>query len=177
MEQLSSRDSAILNCVFNPHLPLDDTDKPELKDEEELTPEILRAKTLEKQAIISAEQGYFQKAEDLINEAINIAPNKASLYNNRGHIFQFQRKFEEAMVDVTKAIVLAQDTDLRKTLCQAHVQRGVLHRRNDDLDSAREDFRIAADMGDIFAKNQIVELNPYAALCNQMLRQVTQTWN
>lgn len=40
------------------------------------------------------------------------------------------------------------------------------------MDLARDDFARAADLGSKFAKSQLVELNPYAALCNQMLRKV-----
>ena len=39
-------------------------------------------------------------------------------------------------------------------------------------DAAIEDFKRAADLGSEFAKVMVVQLNPYAALCNQMLREV-----
>lgn len=39
------------------------------------------------------------------------------------------------------------------------------------MDEARQDFEEAAQMGSKFAKQQLVEINPFAALCNQMLRQ------
>lgn len=41
----------------------------------------------------------------------------------------------------------------------------------DKVDDARRDFEEAAKMGSKFAKTQLVEINPFAALCNQMLRQ------
>ncbi|KAK9888337.1 hypothetical protein WA026_000592 [Henosepilachna vigintioctopunctata] len=176
--ELSSKDRAILNCVFNPHLPLDDAfnEKPDLQDEEESTEEILNAKKLEMEAVILAENAQCDEAIIKLNEAIAIAPNKASLYNNRAHTLQFQGKYEEALEDVNKSLELAKDSKLLKTLCQAHVQRGVLYRRKDDKENARKDFQIAAEMGDVFAKTQMVELNPYAALCNEMLRRVMETW-
>jgi hypothetical protein len=96
----------------------------------------------------------------------------------------------EAFDDLTKAIELA-GTIQKKTLSQALCQRGTLHRRESRFELAREDFEIAAQMGNQFAKSQVgiflelfvllhfsfqlVELNPYAALCNQMLRKVMDT--
>ena len=32
-----------------------------------------------------------------------------------------------------------------------------------------KDFKIAAKLGSRFAQKQVVSMNPYAALCNQML--------
>lgn len=41
-----------------------------------------------------------------------------------------------------------------------------------DEQGSHEDFQLAANLGGKFAKQQLVLLNPYAALCNQMLGQV-----
>ncbi|RZC33296.1 tetratricopeptide repeat protein 36 -like [Asbolus verrucosus] len=175
MAELSEHDKAILNCVFNPNLPLSETtiEEPESLevDVEENTAEVEETKKLEIEAIKLAETGKLDEALALLNRALEIAPNRASIYNNRAHVYQFQRKFTEAFDDLTKAIELARDLQ-KKTLSQAHCQRGLLHRRASRLESAREDFEIAAQLGNRFAKSQLVELNPYAALCNQMLRKV-----
>jgi hypothetical protein len=34
------------------------------------------------------------------------------------------------------------------------------------------DFKIAANLGGDFAKQQVIAMNPYAAMCNQMLSEV-----
>ena len=39
-------------------------------------------------------------------------------------------------------------------------------------DAALEDFKRAANLGGKFAKEMVVALNPYAALCNQMLAEM-----
>lgn len=54
---------------------------------------------------------------------------------------------------------------------QAFTQRALIHRLNGDENAALEDFKKGARMGNSFAKSQIVEVNSYAALCNQMLAQ------
>ena len=41
-----------------------------------------------------------------------------------------------------------------------------------DEDGAKEDLRNAANLGGHFAKQLLITLNPYAALCNQMLAEV-----
>ena len=41
-----------------------------------------------------------------------------------------------------------------------------------DGENALNDFKIAANLGSEFAKHMVVQLNPYAALCNQMLSEV-----
>ncbi|KAG5899039.1 hypothetical protein JTB14_000063 [Gonioctena quinquepunctata] len=174
--KLSEHDNTILNCVFNPHLPLDVSNASEiLEDQEDLIPEIEESRRLEVEAIHLAENGNLNEALNLINKALDITPHRPSLYNNRANIYQYLRKFEDAFNDVTKAIELITDKH-KKTKCLAYCQRGILHRRAEREELARADFEIAAKMGNNFAKGQLVELNPYAALCNQMLRQVMDTW-
>lgn len=58
------------------------------------------------------------------------------------------------MQDLTKAIELCGENH-RKTLCRAHCQRGLLHRRQENIDLARNDFSVAAKFGDAFAKAQV----------------------
>ena len=42
-----------------------------------------------------------------------------------------------------------------KTKCHALCQRGVLHRKQENLDAARLDFEAAAKLGSKFAKTQV----------------------
>lgn len=60
---------------------------------------------------------------------------------------------------------------------RALCQRGMLHRINGKLEDARNDFTEASKRGSKFAKSQLVEINPYAAMCNQMLREITTKLN
>ncbi|KAH8273745.1 hypothetical protein KR018_009590, partial [Drosophila ironensis] len=75
-----------------------------------------------------------------------------------------------ALDDLNRSLALATDAEVR-TKCHAHCQRGVLYRKLENVDAARSDFAAAANLGSKFAKEQLVEINPFAALCNQMLRQ------
>ena len=52
---------------------------------------------------------------------------------------------------------------------QAYTQRGLIRRLQSYDEGALEDFKAAAKLGSRFAGKQVVAMNPYAALCNQML--------
>ncbi|XP_044253749.1 tetratricopeptide repeat protein 36 homolog [Tribolium madens] len=172
MTELSEHDTAILNSILYPNLPLSDSlEAAKLQDIEEDTPDVQKTKKMEIEAVQLAETGKFDEAITMLNQALEITPQRASIYNNRAHVYQFQKKITEAFNDLTKAIELSGDNQ-KKTLSQALCQRGILHRRESRFELAKNDFEIAAKMGNQFAKSQLVELNPYAALCNQMLRKV-----
>ncbi|KAK9739318.1 Tetratricopeptide repeat [Popillia japonica] len=177
MAELSTHDKAILNCIFNPNLPLTDCYEEELNEEikdigiDSL--EYKQASSLELEAIQQVENGKFDEALKIFEKAVQIAPNKASLYNNRAQLYLLRGEIPVAFEDLNQAVQLSENNLLyNKTLCQALCQRGLIYRKRDDIESARSDFEKAAKLGSKFAKSQLVELNPYAALCNQMLRKV-----
>lgn len=74
-----------------------------------------------------------------------------------------------ALADLEHALRLSNSGG--RSGCKALCQRGLLRRKVKNVDGAKEDFSAAARLGSKFARNQLVELNPYAALCNQMLRE------
>jgi len=39
-------------------------------------------------------------------------------------------------------------------------------------EAAKADFQKAANLGGVFAKQMLISLNPYAALCNQMMAEM-----
>ena len=49
---------------------------------------------------------------------------------------------------------------------------GMIHRLEGRDDLARKDFDSAAQLGSSFAKSALAAMNPYAAMCNQMLKNV-----
>nr|AEE62295.1 unknown [Dendroctonus ponderosae] len=172
MSVLSSHDKAVLACVFNPNLPIEDAEiDVELQDQEEETANTISSKKMEIQAVTMVEKGNFTEGLNMLNRAVETAPNRPSLYNNRAYVYQYLRRFEDAFNDLTIAIELCTNQH-QKTLCQAYCQRGILHKRAGRKELAKADFDKASALGSKFAKSQLVELNPYAALCNQMLRHV-----
>ncbi|XP_071109345.1 tetratricopeptide repeat protein 36-like [Haliotis cracherodii] len=173
---ISSHDKGVLNCIFNPGLPYGDCveeDKPEpalyIIEESE---EVKQAKALELEAVKAAESGDLETALDLLNEAVTRVPDWASSYNNRAQVLRLQGDVKGALDDLNKAVELSRGEG--KVACQAYTQMGLIHRLEGDDTQAVEDFKKAARLGSEFAKHQVVALNPYAALCNQMLSEVMQ---
>jgi hypothetical protein len=74
----------------------------------------------------------------------------------------------DALLDLNKAINLSTDKFLR-TKCLAYTQRGIIKRKMNDMEGARSDFNESAKLGSEFSREQLVELNPYTQLCNQMV--------
>ena len=74
------------------------------------------------------------------------------------------------MKDLDRAIHLSEGKG--KAGSNALCQRGVLLRKEGRDDDAMEDFKMAAKNGSGFAKAMVVEMNPYAAMCNAMLKNV-----
>ena len=74
-----------------------------------------------------------------------------------------------AMQDLNLAIKLS--NGYGKAAAQAYTQRALLKKVQNDEESALQDFKLAAALGNGFAKSQVIKMNPYAALCNQMLKE------
>lgn len=79
-------------------------------------------------------------------------------------------KNDLALQDLNKAIELSFGRG--KAASQAYVQRALLAKENNNNELALEDFKKASCLGNHFAKAQVTAMNPYAALCNQMLSEV-----
>lgn len=69
---------------------------------EENTPEVERTKHIEINAINEADAGRLENALSLFNDAIAVAPKRASLYNNRAQVFQLLMKPEGRQFDAIK---------------------------------------------------------------------------
>lgn len=73
----------------------------------------------------------------------------------------------DALSDLNSAILHGHRD--RLTLRQAHTQRGLIRRGQGRDEEAKADFDFASRLGSSVAKQQLVAMNPYAALCNAML--------
>ncbi|XP_034481299.1 tetratricopeptide repeat protein 36 homolog [Drosophila innubila] len=174
--KLSAHDQQVLESIFNP-LELagitthNDTVKAEMElvDEEPDTELLQASRELEFQAVRLTEQGDLDNALMKFEKALQLT-ERASVYNNRAQTLRLAKRDHEALENLNRALELASKQQAR-TKCHAHCQRGVLHRKMDNLDAARADFEAAAQLGSKFAREQLVEINPFAALCNQMLQQ------
>ncbi|XP_053688441.1 tetratricopeptide repeat protein 36 homolog [Sabethes cyaneus] len=176
---LSEHDRQVLESIFNPsqiggeellyngkeEFPEDLQDRVEPNN-----PNIIESKKLELIAIQLAEDGKLPEAILQFTKAIQVAPERPAPWNNRAQAYRYLGNEKTALEDIEQALQLSNRSG--RTGCRALCQRGVLRRKNNDLDGARADFEEAAKLGSKFARTQLIELNPYAALCNQMLREV-----
>ncbi|CAM9389238.1 tetratricopeptide repeat protein 36 [Lampetra fluviatilis] len=173
----TENDCAVLQAIFNPNTPFGDI--PGLDNPHEVTnnedsgfdPALLaEAKALEMQGVACAEDADLDRAVHLFDRAIELLPQRPSAYNNRAQALRLQGDTAGALADLDKTISLGTGTG--HSACQALVQRGLIRRLQDRNDEAVQDFQLASALGSAFARQQLVQLNPYAALCNRMLAQV-----
>ncbi|NXU52073.1 TTC36 protein, partial [Turnix velox] len=172
-------DRAVLQTIFNPSTPfgdipgLDEEEEEAQEEGESWEPELLeQARDLELQGVSAAESGDVSAALQRFGEAIRLLPERASAYNNRAQALRLRGDVAGALRDLETAIALSRGRG--RAACQSLVQRGLLRRLQGREDEARSDFERAARLGSAFARSQLVLLNPYSALCNQMLGQMLQ---
>ncbi|NXK63913.1 TTC36 protein, partial [Sylvietta virens] len=193
----TANDRAVLQTIFNPSTPFGDIpgldeEEEDVQDEVEAFPlELLdQVRELELQGVSAAESGDISTALERFSEAIRLLPERASAYNNRaqalrlrGDVAGEQRgcgrspgtpsphqclpSLPGALQDLDAAVRLSRGRG--RAACQSFVQRGLIHRLQARDEDARRDFERAARLGSAFARQQLVLLNPYSALCNQML--------
>ncbi|XP_076451651.1 tetratricopeptide repeat protein 36-like [Babylonia areolata] len=172
--EISRHDKAILSRIFNPGLPSSDfseeIERPELCEVVAEDDKVKEAKALEVQGVNAAEQGDIDMAINSFSEAIQVAPHWPSAYNNRAQALRLKGDAKGALEDLNMAVVLSKGEG--NSACQAFTQRALIKRLEGDEEGALEDFKAAAGLGNEFAKQMLVALNPYAALCNQMLGEV-----
>ncbi|KAK3706566.1 hypothetical protein RRG08_055006 [Elysia crispata] len=167
---MTSHDKEILNQIFNPGLPYgDEVDSdsgdniPQADDSEAVE----QAKAFEIQGVREAESGNVDAALGFFQKAVDSAPQWPSAYNNRAQALRLKGDVPGARADLDRAIELSHGRGT--AACQAYTQRGLIKKKEGDDGGAKEDLEKAASLGGAFAKQMLVALNPYAALCNQML--------
>ncbi|XP_064029278.1 tetratricopeptide repeat protein 36 isoform X2 [Pogoniulus pusillus] len=126
-----------------------------------------QVRDLELQGVTAAESGDVSTALERFGEAVRLLPERASGYNNRAQALRLRGDVAGALRDLDAAIRLSRGRG--RAACQSFVQRGLIHRLQGRDEEARRDLEQAARLGSAFARRQLVLLNPYSALCNQML--------
>jgi len=121
-----------------------------------------------------AEAGNVEKALAQFEKAIEIAPKWASAYNNRAQALRLIGRNEEAIQNLDKALQFSNGKG--KVACQSYCQRAMLLEQS-TKEAALKDWESAAKLGSQFARTRLVQLNPYAALCNSMLNDVFSCLN
>ena len=186
-------DALVLESIFNPENPLSTLveNSDILPDENNAPPEnvdpglIEEIRGLEAEAVRTAESGNLTGALSILDRAVTRLPTDASLFNNRAQAHRLLGDNAAALADLDQTIRLSGGKG--KAARQAFTQRGLLHKLSGKNEEALDDFKAAAKLGSSFAQAQVfalvaivlvhvifailqaVKMNPYAALCNQML--------
>uniref|UniRef100_A0A8C8S170 Tetratricopeptide repeat protein 36 n=1 Tax=Pelusios castaneus TaxID=367368 RepID=A0A8C8S170_9SAUR len=175
----TANDRAVLQAIFNPNTPFGGI--PGLVEEEKVAADqgedgafasklVEQVKDLELQGVLAAESGDVNTALERFSEAIQLLPERASGYNNRAQALRLKGDVTGALQDLDKALDLSRGTG--HVACQGFVQRGLINQLQGHEENARQDFEQAASLGSAFARHQLVLMNPYSALCNQMLSEM-----
>jgi tetratricopeptide (TPR) repeat protein len=91
-------------------------------------------------AISEAEKGNVSNAIKYYTNAIEINPNKASFYNNRGILYTDSKMYNEAIADFNKAISIISDNSLY------YNNRGLLNKSCKNYIEALNDFNRAIEL-------------------------------
>uniref|UniRef100_A0A914HGS5 Tetratricopeptide repeat protein 36 n=1 Tax=Globodera rostochiensis TaxID=31243 RepID=A0A914HGS5_GLORO len=171
----SKRDKNVVNLILNPALPFgieqreEEGNERKSDDEEKCSklPNYRQSEELSLEGVNLAEKGDFENAMEKFDEAIKVCPENASPYNNRAQLFRLLSKIPEALRDLEKALELCGAKG--RIAAQSFVQKALIHQFRGEEAMAKADFEQAAKLGSTFAKNQLIAMNPYAAMCNKML--------
>jgi tetratricopeptide (TPR) repeat protein len=85
--------------------------------------------------LIAATRGQREEALGLFAEALKVNPNAATYYFNRANVFAEMQRYEDAIADYKKSIVL------RSEYSDARLNLGALQHKSKDLQGAIQTFR------------------------------------
>lgn len=170
----NKHDKIVLEAIFNPFLPSlefdDETTGDENTENKELSEKHKAAEEMEYRAIELANKGQLKGSLNVLTQAIDLAPDKASCYNNRAQALQLIGNIPGAIQDLKTAIDLT--NGMGPLAGKAFCQRAIINRLLGHEKESLEDFKRASELGNAFAKSHLAKMNPYAALCNQMLTEM-----
>lgn len=138
----------------------------------DLSPEEINSREFELKGIELANAGKIDDALENFNKALEICPLNASALNNRAQVMRLLDRIDEAKKDLDRAIELSdQDGNINANVAQqAYCQRAMIHFLRKNENQGRFDMERSAKLGNKFARSYMAKMNPYAALCNQMLQ-------
>ncbi|KAI3639435.1 hypothetical protein MIR68_002533 [Amoeboaphelidium protococcarum] len=193
---LSANDKDVLNRIFDQDM-FKDSAQIDHKSEQPYSIEVMkRIGELNLEAIQETENGNVDEALIKFSQILEQYPLHAQSWNNRSQAYLVKKDLEHALNDVSQAISLGSyDSEfLSQAYCQRAMIRTLIENKqsrqseacNDDLSSfsfiselseeSRRDFEAAAKLGNQFAKNELVRTNPYAKMCNAMLKDMTKLY-
>ncbi|KAJ1906462.1 hypothetical protein IWQ60_012077 [Tieghemiomyces parasiticus] len=158
---LSNRDTNVLDVIFGGETfeklsPLPEEKRQDLRERE-------------REGIKLAEADKLTEAAAIFTALLAEEETYASAYNNRAQVHRLQDQYELALADLANALKYSrQDPEVLK---QAYTQRAIIRKAQGDADGALRDFELGGQYGNAVAKEIAVKENPYAKLCNAMMKE------
>lgn len=121
------------------------------------------------------ESGAHQQAIDLLTNLITLHPDNPSPHNNRAQMYRLLKTNTDlAIADLNKAIELCDGKNEWAAVKRASLmQLGWIRMAMEgDEQAALPLFEQAAELGSVEGRRLAAKCNPYAAMCNQMLREM-----
>ena len=143
---LSTRDSAVLDAIFNSrgeYAGIQFTES-DLNQNEQM-----QLEQLEKDGVAAAENGNYKQSIEIFSKLIEKHPSYASAFNNRAQVYRLLEKEDLALKDLDNCISLEPASFI---LRQAYTQRSLIYKKMGDLKKSDESLLKAAQHGSIEAK-------------------------
>ena len=111
----------------------------------------------------------FNESIKLLEEATMEDKDDPSIYLNKAIVQASisNDNVQEVIEILTKAITLHSDTVVSRT---AYSLRSTIYESLSEVDKAKEDVMMAAKMGDKAARDKLRMDNPYAAMCDEVVK-------
>lgn len=122
-------------------------------------------------AIGMAEEGEYEAAAEVLLPLIALYPKSVGIYTNLGQIYQLAEQHEKAKEILLLGVERSEEEEsvpLRSLYCQL----GNLYMYSKEEEEARRYWEKAKAMGSSYAAEKLVEFNPVAQLCNQIVGQL-----
>ena len=135
------QNSSLINANFNVNF-----NEPPQQKIIETSNSFLAGKKLD-EGLALYNQGKYQAAIELYNEAIKLDPNYAPAYNNRGMVYADLKRYLDAIADFNKSIELK-----NPTLHFAYNNRGMAYTNIQNYEQAISDYNRAIEINPNFEK-------------------------
>uniref|UniRef100_A0A183C2X6 TPR_REGION domain-containing protein n=1 Tax=Globodera pallida TaxID=36090 RepID=A0A183C2X6_GLOPA len=170
----SKRDKNVVNLILNPTLPFgieqrEEANECKSDDEEKCSklPNYRQSEALSLEGVNLAEKGNFENAMEKFDEAIKV---RVFLKNLGLHLNKIGLSRKCVALQQQSPIVSVAFQNSRSS-SRSRESFGIVWGKGPNRGPI-VDFEQAAKLGSKFAKNQLIAMNPYAAMCNKMLSEM-----
>jgi len=109
-------------------------------------------------AIVHAKKKEFKTAIECFNKALKINPNSASTYHNKGNTFREMGEFDQAIIDIKKALSIKEESSFYNTLGCIYFETNNIADAEVNFNTSirfnNKNFEALTNLGKLFLQNQ-----------------------